>query len=176
MAVPLLLAPILSTLASKGLNLIASAVMQKGQEAVEQKLGVKLTPDISDEQALKLKQLEFDNEESLRDWSLENRKLDIEENRVAQDAITKRWEADLHSDNKLSKNIRPGVLVYLLFVATLFALIDSIPVLGVTIKPIWVSLFADAMQMVLGAYFLARTVEKGVNVWQEHKTKREATA
>jgi hypothetical protein len=83
------MAPILAALASKGLNLIYDAVSKKGQEFVEEKLGVKLKPDMSDEDALKLKQIEFDNEESLRKWALENRKLDIEETRIYLDDVAK---------------------------------------------------------------------------------------
>jgi hypothetical protein len=83
------MAPILAALASKGLNLLYDAVSKKGQKFVEEKLGIELKPDMTDEDALKYKQLEFDNEESLRNWALENRKLDIEEQRIYLDDVAK---------------------------------------------------------------------------------------
>lgn len=168
-------APIIQELMSKGLTALAGAVANKGKEFVEDKLGIKLDEKITPERALELKQIELDNEDKLRAWALENRKLDIEEEKIAQGAVTDRWNADLHSDNKLSKNIRPGTLIYLLLATTLLAILDSVPAWGLQIKPVWVSLFADALQLVLGAYFLGRSVEKGVTVWQDYKTKREAS-
>ena len=43
--VPMLLAPILSQLAGAGLQKVADAVLDKGVEHVEEKLGIKLTPN-----------------------------------------------------------------------------------------------------------------------------------
>lgn len=174
--IPLLAAaavPIVQELMSKGLTALAGAVANKGKEFVEDKLGVKLEEQITPERALELKQIELDNEDKLRAWALENRKLDIEEEKIAQEAVTDRWNADLHSDNRLSKNIRPMTLIYLLAATTLLAILDSVS-WGITIKPVWVTLFAESLQLVLGAYFLGRSVEKGVTVWQDYKTKREA--
>lgn len=72
-------APLIQSLMSKGLTVLAGAVANKGKEVVEEKLGIKLTPEISEEQALKLKQLEMEHEEALQAMALENRKLDLEE-------------------------------------------------------------------------------------------------
>ena len=44
-----ILAPILATLASNGLGMVADAVTKKGKEFVEEKLGIELTPDPSPE-------------------------------------------------------------------------------------------------------------------------------
>jgi len=44
-----LLAPILATLAANGLGLVGDAVLKKGKEFVEEKLGIELTPDPSPE-------------------------------------------------------------------------------------------------------------------------------
>lgn len=40
-----ILAPLLATLASNGLGMVADAVTKKGKEFVEEKLGIELTPD-----------------------------------------------------------------------------------------------------------------------------------
>ena len=42
--------PLIQGLLSNGLSLVANAVMAKGQQFVEDKLGVKLAPDMSPEQ------------------------------------------------------------------------------------------------------------------------------
>ena len=160
---------LLETLASNGLNLIASAVMTKGKDVVENLLGIKLQEDMSPEQAMALKQAEFDHEEKLRAYALEERKLELDAEKAAGEAVTRRWEADLQSDNSLSKNIRPATLIYLLAATTIFALLDSIPALGMNIKQVWVDLFSDALQLVLFAYFTARTLEKGVSAWKNKK-------
>ena len=44
-----ILAPILATLASNGLGMVADAVTKKGKEFVEEKLGIELIPDPSPE-------------------------------------------------------------------------------------------------------------------------------
>lgn len=75
--------PFLLTLLAQGLNVLGNAVISKGKQAVEDKLGVKLdeltqTP----EGLLKLKQLEVDHEEFLLTSILENRKVDLEQEKV----------------------------------------------------------------------------------------------
>jgi hypothetical protein len=164
-----LIAAIVSILAKNGLGLLAGAVQAKGKEFVEKKLGIELKPDMTAEELLKVKQAELDNEADLRAWQIENRKLDNGAEKVAQDNVTKRWEADLHSDNKLSKNIRPGTLVYLLVAVSLFAMLDSIPGLGFEVKEVWVKLLSGALELVLLAYFAGRSIEKGVNMWSAKK-------
>ena len=72
-------APLIQSLMKNGLTALAGAVANKGKEYVEEKLGVKIPAVIDDETALKLKQLEFDHEESLAAMALENRKIDLEE-------------------------------------------------------------------------------------------------
>ena len=42
--------PLIQTLLTNGLGLVANAVMAKGKEFVEDKLGVKLAPDMTPEQ------------------------------------------------------------------------------------------------------------------------------
>lgn len=157
--------PLLEALASNGLNLIASAVMAKGKDVVEKQLGVKLTEDISPEHALALKQAEFEHEEALRNISLEERKLDVASETAANEAITRRWEADLHSDSWLSKNIRPMTLIYL----TLFITLVSLWSHWLQVDSSFVELLKAAYLMVLSAYFIGRTYEKTVNVKEASK-------
>ena len=159
--------PIIQSLMANGLTTLADAVAAKGKEAVENIIGVKLGDQVRPEDALLLKQLEFDHEEKLRQISLEERKLDVAAEQAAGEAVTKRWEADLNSDNKFSKNIRPGTLAYLLLAVTVLAILDSIPSAGFSVKQVWVDLFSDALQVVLFAYFVARSGEKMMDMWRK---------
>lgn len=83
--IPLLAAaatPIVKALMERGLTTLAGAVANKGKEFVEEKLGVKLEEDISPEQAVRYKELEIENEQDLRAWALENRRLDLEDKKL----------------------------------------------------------------------------------------------
>ena len=71
--------PLIQGLLSNGLSLVANAVMAKGQQFVEDKLGVKLAPDMSPEQVAQLKIAEMQHEEELTRLRLEENKLDLEE-------------------------------------------------------------------------------------------------
>ena len=71
--------PLIQTLLQNGLGLVANAVMAKGKEFVENKLGVKLAPDMSPEQVAELKIKEMEHEEELMRLRLEEGKLGLEE-------------------------------------------------------------------------------------------------
>lgn len=71
--------PLIQSLLSNGLGLVANAVMAKGQQFVEDKLGVKLAPDMSPEQVAQIKIAEMQHEEELMRLRLEGNKLDLEE-------------------------------------------------------------------------------------------------
>ena len=68
-----------------------------------------------------------------------------------------RWQFDMGSDSKLSKNIRPGTLVYMLTAYLLFALLSAI---GIDINEAYVKLLGEWGQLVMLAYFGGRSVEK----------------
>ena len=74
MPIPALIAPLLA----QGLSLIGNAVMAKGQEWVEQKTGVKIKPNMSDEDLLTLRRYEMQHEEELMCLRIEDNKLDLE--------------------------------------------------------------------------------------------------
>jgi hypothetical protein len=69
--IPALLAPLLGA----GLNLVANAVKAKGKKFVEDKVGIKLTPDLSDEALVKLKQFEMEHEEELLKIQVDNNQI-----------------------------------------------------------------------------------------------------
>lgn len=164
MAIPLLLVPLLQTLASNGLNLLASAVQAKGKEVIEKKLGVSLdtTPPAE------LRKLEIEHEEFLLSSAIKQQELEMEAEKVAQAGVTERWRADMLSDSWLSKNIRPMVLIFLLSAYTAFSIL-SIASLNVT--QAYVELLAQMLMLVMGAYFAGRTLEKIVDMRERGKTE-----
>ena len=77
-----------------------------------------------------------------------------------QNNVTERWKADMSSDVKLAKLIRPVMLIVLIvvFVTTMF--LDSLDNQPFNVKDSYVSLLEILMLTVFGAYFAGRTVEK----------------
>jgi hypothetical protein len=77
-----------------------------------------------------------------------------------QENVTARWKADMGSDVKLAKLIRPVTLICLMvmFMATMVA--DSLDNLPFNVKDSYVSLLEILMLTAFGAYFAGRTIEK----------------
>jgi hypothetical protein len=70
------------------------------------------------------------------------------------------------SDSWLSKNVRPGTLVYLLTAYLIFALLDGA---GYKISESYVSLLGQWGMLVMTAYFGGRTVEKVMEMRKKGK-------
>lgn len=75
-----------------------------------------------------------------------------------QKEVTKRWEADMQG-NWLTKSIRPLSLAFLLFVLTVFTLVDF-SFVELEIKDSWVDLWQLLALTAFGAYFGGRSYEK----------------
>jgi hypothetical protein len=75
----------------------------------------------------------------------------------AQVQITERWKLDMQSDSFLSKNIRPLVLIYLIFTALAF--FDG-NIGGFQVDEAYIPIFQSLLITVYGAYFVGRTWEK----------------
>lgn len=90
---------------------------------------------------------------------LEFDRLAMEQEKAAQDNVTKRWEADMSSDVNLAKYIRPVILISL----TLFYMIITVwDGLDAAFMPPenYINLLEILMLTVFGAYFAGRTIEK----------------
>ncbi|MDH6504750.1 hypothetical protein [Polynucleobacter sphagniphilus] len=155
---------LVQTLAVNGLGLLAGAVQAKGKEFIESKIGARIPDNPSQEDLIKLKQLEIEQEQLLLQYTLKQKELEIEESkllaemhRASQENATHRWQSDMGSDSKLSKNIRPGTLVYILTAYLLFALLSA---MGIDINEAYVRLLGEWGQLVMLAYFGGRSVEK----------------
>jgi len=77
-----------------------------------------------------------------------------------QNNVTERWKADMGSDVKLAKLIRPVTLIALMsmFMVTMF--IDSMDNVQFNVKDSYVDLLQILMLTAFGAYFAGRTIEK----------------
>jgi hypothetical protein len=159
-----IVASLLGTLAQNGLGLLSSAIQAKGKEVVEDALGVKISDTPSPEEVSKLRQLQYDHEERLLELGIEKARLEQEELKALlaaqanqDDNVSKRWQADMTSDSWLSKNIRPGTLIYILTAYLLFA---GLSAAGIEVNEAYVALLGQWGMLVMTAYFGGRTVEK----------------
>jgi hypothetical protein len=92
--------------------------------------------------------LKLELEQMIRDYDIE-----------IQKEVTSRWNADMSSDNWLSKSIRPLTLAFLLVVLTLFTLIDF-GYIDYQISDSWIDLWSILSITAFGAYFGSRGLEK----------------
>lgn len=166
-------AALLTTLAENGLGLLSSAIQAKGKQVVEEKLGVKISDNPSPEDVVKLRQLQYDHEERLLELGIEKARLEQEELKALlaaqanqENNVSDRWKADMASDSWLSKNIRPGTLVYILSAYLLFALLDGA---GFKIAEAYVTLLGQWGMLVMTAYFGGRSAEKIVEMLKGSK-------
>lgn len=77
--------------------------------------------------------------------------------------ITERWKADMTSDNKLSKSVRPLVLIFLIVSTIVLIFIDS----GFIIFAVdneWKDLLKMLLMTTVAAYFGGRSYEKGKRI------------
>lgn len=141
MPIPLILAPILSMFVKKGLGLVGEAVLAKGKDWVEKKTGIELKEDIDPKSLLELQK-----------WQSENI---IMLEKIAQDNLTARHQADMRSDSWLSKNVRPTCLLAITFTI----------MCGMLWPSDWIdaeryTALTDMSQWIYGYYFLGRSAEK----------------
>ena len=81
---------------------------------------------------------------------------DIERN------VTERWMSDMSSDSKLSKNIRPLTLIFLVVCTMLLVFIDSGNI-DFNVSENYIDLLQIILITTIGAYFGGRTIEKRNN-------------
>ena len=170
-----IVASLLTTLAQNGLGLLSSAIQAKGKEVVENTLGVKISDDPNPQEVEKLRQLQFDHEERLLELGIEKARLEQEELKALLDAakneennVSDRWKADMASDSKLSKNIRPMTLIYILTAYLIFA---GLSAAGINVQEAYVALLGQWGMLVMTAYFGGRTVEKVMELRNKGKSE-----
>ena len=77
----------------------------------------------------------------------------------AQEQVTRRWEADMKSDNWLSKNIRPLICIFLTIIFVTLSIFDG-NVGGFIISEAYIPIYQTLLITVYGAYFAGRSIEK----------------
>ena len=100
---------------------------------------------ITDDKGLTLQ----DKETALKLLEMDERELE---------AVTKRWEADAKSDNKLAKIVRPLIILYLTVIVSLYIVLDSLDIFKV--EKHWIDLITTLTTSVYIAYFSGRSIEK----------------
>ena len=87
----------------------------------------------------------------------DGRLAELQADNVEAQEISKRWQADMDSDSKLAKNIRPMTLVYILTAYLVFAVGSAF---GLNVNENYVELLGQWGMLVMSAYFGGRTLEK----------------
>ena len=77
-----------------------------------------------------------------------------------QNNVSERWKADMGSDVKLAKLIRPLTLICLMGMFMLTMVFDSVDTLPFNVKDSYVDLLLILMLTAFGAYFAGRSIEK----------------
>ena len=77
-----------------------------------------------------------------------------------QENVTERWKADMGSDVKLAKLIRPLTLIALMTMFCLTMIFDSLDNWPFNVKDSYIDLLQILMLTSFGAYFAGRTIEK----------------
>ena len=76
-----------------------------------------------------------------------------------QEEVSERWKADMQSDSWLSKNVRPIILLFLVFSTMVLIFIDA-GFIDFHVEGSWIDLLQLTLLTVIGAYFGGRSWEK----------------
>jgi hypothetical protein len=80
--------------------------------------------------------------------------------REAQANVTARWQADMQSDERLAKLVRPLTLIVLLALYLGLAIADSVGGWNFEVKEQYIDLLQILSLTAFGAYFAGRSLEK----------------
>jgi hypothetical protein len=82
---------------------------------------------------------------------------------VEMQEVSKRWSADMTSDNKLSKSVRPLTLIFL-FVSTVVLIFIDSGFINFAVDDEWKELLKMLLITITAAYFGGRSYEKGKSI------------
>jgi|TARA_R100000479_G_scaffold174648_2_gene123408 hypothetical protein len=94
------------------------------------------------------------------DISPEEAKAMVDAEIAYQNNVTERWKADMGSDVKLAKLIRPVTLITLMVMFCITMVFDSLDDWKFNVKDSYIDLLQILMLTAFGAYFAGRTIEK----------------
>ena len=87
----------------------------------------------------------------------------IEAESEMQKNVSERWKADMASDNKLSKSVRPLTLIFLFVSTELLIFIDS-GFINFAVDDEWKELLKMLLVTITAAYFGGRSYEKAKRI------------
>jgi hypothetical protein len=119
----------------------------------------KVFPDPAQAEQAKLKLLEMQQNGEL---------AKINADAAEQHELTARLQADMSSDSWLSKNIRPGTLVFILFVYTTFGIGSAF---NINVHQPYVELLGQWGMLIMSFYFGGRTLEKIMDMKAKEKNE-----
>jgi len=117
----------------------------------------KVFPDPVQAEQAKLKLLEMQQNGEL---------AKINADAAEQHELTARLQADMASDSWLSKNIRPGTLVFILVVYSTFAMMSA---WDIEVNNNYVELLGQWGMLIMSFYFGGRTLEKIMDMKRDKK-------
>jgi hypothetical protein len=91
----------------------------------------------------------------------EGRLAELNADNIENQELTKRHEADMKSDSWLSKNIRPGTLIFILLVYSTFAMMSA---WDIEVNNNYVELLGQWGMLIMSFYFGGRTLEKIIDM------------
>tara|TARA_A200000159_G_C7277489_1_gene320014 strand:- start:381 stop:854 length:474 start_codon:yes stop_codon:yes gene_type:complete len=101
--------------------------------------------DVPAEDKVKLQQMIYDHQQ------------------VEMKEISERWKADMTSDSRLSKSVRPLVLIFVIVCTMLLIFIDS-GFITFAVDDEWKELLQIVLLTVIASYFGGRSYEKGKSI------------
>lgn len=144
------IAGIVTSLIQNNLGKVAQAVVDKGLDVVEDKLGVKLEPEMSAEKVAEIQAAAMKHDE----FKIQA----VQEAVIAEGKeLSARHNADMNSDSWLSKNIRPMTLIAIFIAYFGFAIAS---VFNYNANENYVALLGEWGMLIMSFYFGGRTVEK----------------
>jgi hypothetical protein len=96
----------------------------------------------------------------------EGRLAELNADNIENQELTKRHEADMKSDSWLSKNIRPGTLIFILIVYSTFAMMSA---WDIEVNNNYVELLGQWGMLIMSFYFGGRTLEKIIDMKKDKK-------
>lgn len=168
------MAPLIAALLKGGLTVLGNAVLSKGRDLVEEKIGVKLPEltlgqDLPPEQIAALRQAEFAHEQWLIEAGMRQESAAMEAVASEDRNITDRWQADASTGQYLAANIRPIVLIYLLSAYTVLALMSAF---DLNVEEVYVTLLGQWGMLVMTAYFGGKSIENIYKIRQGRATDK----
>jgi hypothetical protein len=99
----------------------------------------------------------LDQDDVMSPQDKEHLQMMIDQRKELENEITQRWQADASSSSWLASNVRPMIVLILVFTLLVFIVLDSMR-LAFSIRDAWISLYEVLTLTAVGGYFTLRSV------------------